>query len=94
MGYNWCSASVLSATLCFHSALSAILWFQPHAAAPNATLKTNGFFDARGQFMVPEAVKLWVQSHSPLFGIFFGNLRVEVRGQGPIMPLSLRRGRR
>jgi hypothetical protein len=64
MGYNWCSASVLSATLCFHSALSAILWFQPHAAAPNATLKTNGFFDARGQFMVPEAANLWVQSHN------------------------------
>jgi len=53
----------ISAILCFHSALSATLWFQPHAAAPNATLKTNGFFNARGQFMVPEAVKLWVQSH-------------------------------
>ena len=63
MVYNWRAGSVLSATLCFHSAFSAILWFQPHAAAPNATLKTNGFCDVRGQFMVPEAAKLWVRSH-------------------------------
>jgi hypothetical protein len=63
MSYDWCAGSGLSAILCFHSALSAILWFQAGVAAPNATLKTNGFFDARGHFMVPQAANLWVQSH-------------------------------
>jgi len=68
MGYNWCPESVLSAALCFHSALSATLWFQRHAAAPNATLKTNGFLGTSGQFMVPQVANLWVQSH---FFFFF-----------------------
>ena len=63
MGYNWCSGSVLSATLCFQSA-SAILWSQPEAAAPNGTLKTNHFLSSSGQFIVPHAANLWVQSHN------------------------------